>query len=157
MLPAPCKLWEAIVTKVNRRLFMGTLAAAGVAVAAPQAGHSAPADIDAFMKVSQTLTKRSTLDRTLGQRYLEVFQKKAPDALQDLGALDAAVVAGSLSPLQQISAMKIMRAWYTGQVEKQTVAYEAALMYAVMGTATAYIPTYCATAPGGWSKKPDLS
>jgi hypothetical protein len=144
-----------------------TLIAAGVAGSGASVLSTVQADesntplsaLSAFMTISQALTGKALLDRSVGARLLSALQKNTPDLpqrLQQLAAALLAVTAAGLSKAPaapQALALQIMQAWYLGVVDHTVVTYEQALMFAAVSD-TLPIRSYCAGRPGFWAEKP---
>nr|WP_272907114.1 sugar dehydrogenase complex small subunit [Mycetohabitans sp. B2] len=109
--------------------------------------------LDAFMTVSRALTGKATLPRDVGGRLAEALQKKTPDLAQRVQQLAGALASGKLNDAQTALALRILQAWYVGEVDGMVVIYEQALMFAVVSDMLV-IRTYCPNKPGFWASKP---
>lgn len=141
----------------RRQWLQGTLALAAAGLAGSlvlRAVAQAPTEsLDAFMALSQALTARPALDRAVGTRLLAALGKSSADFAAQLRPLAQALAAGSLSDVQQKTALQILEAWYLGVVDGNVVTYEQALMYSVVSD-TLVIRTYCPNQPGFWAEPP---
>ncbi|WP_338910353.1 sugar dehydrogenase complex small subunit [Mycetohabitans rhizoxinica] len=84
--------------------------------------------LDAFMTVSRALTGKATLPRDVGGRLAEALQKKTPDLAQRVQQLAGALASGKLNDAQTALALRILQAWYVGEVDGMVVIYEQALI-----------------------------
>ncbi|KAF3460203.1 sugar dehydrogenase complex small subunit [Ralstonia pseudosolanacearum] len=141
----------------RRRWLQGALAAAAAGLAGSATLYAvaqAPGEpLDAFMGLSQALTARSALDRAVGARLLAALQQASAGFAAQLRPLAQSLAAGTLSGLQQETALRILQAWYTGVVDGMVVTYEQALMYGVVSDILV-IRTYCPNRPGFWAEPP---
>lgn len=144
----------------RRQWLQGALAAAAASLAGSATLHAVAQasgePLDAFMGLSQALTARPVLDRAVGARLLAALQKAsaaASDFAAQLRPLAQSLAAGTLSGLQQETALRILQAWYTGVVDGTVVTYEQALMYGVVSDILV-IRTYCPNRPGFWAEPP---
>ena len=150
----------------------GFLKIAGLsAVAAPFTGRIAwgqQSDFDLFMKLSQYLTGRTTLDRQLGQRIFTTLASLDSTFTARMKELDMYVDSNILSvdTLQQdLEQGKrdladiprlILDSWYLGVVRGQTcVAYESALMFTPVHD-TLVLPSHSSNQFGYWKNKPEV-
>lgn len=143
---------------ISRRAWLQgalVLTAAGLAgsrtLTALAQGGSAP--LDGFMTLSQALTGKSGLDRAVGERLMNALQKKTPNLAQRVPQLAGALASGTLDDGQQALALRILEAWYLGQVDGAVITYEQALMFDVVSD-TLVIRSYCPNKPGFWASKP---
>ncbi|CAH0447036.1 hypothetical protein LMG10661_03100 [Ralstonia syzygii subsp. syzygii] len=138
--PSPSSDGDDPAGLTRRQWLQGALAAAAASLAGSATLHAvaqAPGEpLDAFMGLSQALTARTVLDRAVGARLLA-----------------QSLAAGTLSELQQKTALRILEAWYTGVVDGTVVTYEQALMYGVVSDILV-IRTYCPNQPGFWAEPP---
>ncbi|WP_197330919.1 sugar dehydrogenase complex small subunit [Ralstonia syzygii] len=138
--PSPSSDGDDPAGLTRRQWLQGALAAAAASLAGSATLHAvaqAPGEpLDAFMGLSQALTARPVLDRAVGARLLA-----------------QSLAAGTLSELQQKTALRILEAWYTGVVDGTVVTYEQALMYSVVSDILV-IRTYCPNQPGFWAEPP---
>jgi len=144
---------------ISRRYFVGAaiVAATTDLTVLPLKSTEIERDpLEAFMSVSQSLTNRSSLDRTIGARLLAALQNATPDIVQALTPLAAALSNGTMDTAQEPVALKIMKAWYLGDVDKTVVTYEQALMFDVVSDVLP-IRSYCGDAPGFWATNPNQS
>jgi hypothetical protein len=112
------------------------------------------ADFDAFMTLSQTLTDKPGLDRTVGARLLAALQRATPDFPRQMRQLSDVVSSGGLLAAPQRScAMQIVQGWYRGLIGDVVVSYEQALMFDAVSD-TIPVRSYCSGAPGFWSARP---
>ncbi len=169
----------------RRRFVSGTCAAALLAFAAAgrsrapfgmgRAFAATPASAsgsgyEAFIKLSQRLTGRTSFDAVLGKRVYAALDHASSqfDAnvatlntwIQGHGGVPSDTVTAALKPDQpELASMvgDIMRAWYLGLVGEmpkvQVVAFEKALMFDPVNDVLA-IPSYCRDVPFYWEHKP---
>jgi hypothetical protein len=149
---------EAATSLSRRQWLQGALAlsAAGLTgslTLKALADDTSTPPLDTFMTLSQSLTGKTSLDRTVGERLLAALQKTAPDLRQRLPQLAGALAAGSPGTHEQALALRIMESWYLGIVDNVVVTYEQALMFDVVSD-TLVIRSYCPNKPGFWATKP---
>ena len=124
------------------------------------------APLAAFMKVSQALTGRTTLDPDVANRIFNALEKNVPHfslriqqlaAAMDAGQSDFPLAAADTAVLpadpRQALATVILRSWYLGVVDGVTVADRQALMYAAVDGVLP-VRGYCGGTPGFWADKP---
>ena len=114
---------------------------------------SPDAVLDTFMRLSNALTARTTLDRTVGTRLLAAVAHGQPAFEAALPGLAAGLAAGHLNAEQQQLAWRIMEGWYLGIVDNVVITYEQALMFDVVYD-TPVIRSYAPGKPGFWAQKP---
>ncbi|KVE28405.1 hypothetical protein WS67_06485 [Burkholderia singularis] len=111
------------------------------------------APLDAFMTLSEALTGKTGLDRTVGERLLAALQKGSLSFGDQLPKLAGALASNALTAEQEAVALKILEAWYTGLVDNTVITYEDALMFSVVSD-TLVVRSYCPNKPGFWADKP---
>ena len=141
----------------------------GRAFAATPASASA-SGYDAFIKLSQHLTGRTSFNAVLGKRVYAALGHASSqfDAnvatlntwIQGHGGVPSDTVTAALKTDQpELGSMvgDIMRAWYLGLVGEmpkvQVVAFEKALMFDPVNDVLT-IPSYCRDVPFYWKQKP---
>lgn len=167
----------------RRHFLFGTavLAAASLAglgglsiVRRAHAQEAAAADTDfaAFMRLSQYLTGKTTLDVEIGRAILAGLHDDNPQVSAQIAQLNdfvaksntpasalQAVLDGSHSALASLPG-RTVSAWYLGVVgtgtKARTVAYEQALMYPPIADVIV-MPSYARGVPGYWANPPRLS
>jgi hypothetical protein len=143
----------------------------GSAVAQTAAGSIGNADFAAFMRLSQYLTGKNTLDVEIGHAIFANLVDGDPHFTQQVAQLND-FIASSKTPangLQQVLdssqpalatvPKRIMPAWYLGVVgtgaKARTVAYEQALMYPPIADVIV-MPSFARGVPGYWAQPPRL-
>jgi hypothetical protein len=138
--------------------------------AAPASAPASNSGYDAFIKLSQRLTGRTSFDTVLSQRVYAALgrsnsQFEANVAtlntwLQGHGGVPSDTVTAALKtdqPELAATVGDIMRAWYLGLVGEmpnvQLVAFEKALMFDPVSDVLT-IPSYCRDVPFYWAHKP---
>ncbi|MBN3857067.1 sorbitol dehydrogenase [Paraburkholderia sp. Ac-20340] len=171
---APSRRQFLIGTTVLATLSVAGLGALGVAhaQAAATADAGAAADFAAFMKLSQYLTGKSTLDVEIGRAILAGLRGDDASASTTIAQLND-FVASTNTPANTLQSVldasqpalaklpkKVVTAWYLGVVgtgkHARTVAYEQALMYPPIADVIV-MPSYARGVPGYWAKPPVLS
>jgi fructose 5-dehydrogenase small subunit len=155
----------------RRALVTGLTAALVSTLVAPAAAQGTLASgQSAFMDLSRILTGRPALDATQAARLHDALAASSPRFEAGVQALLALIRSRNIDPgqLQQtLDAEKsplaplpraIVSAWYLGVVGEgeraRCVAFEASLMYAVVGDRLTP-PSYCHGGPGSWIEKPE--
>lgn len=144
----------------------------GVARALAQTASAPDADFTAFMKLSQYLTGKSTLDVEIGHAIFaglvdqdtqfpkQVAQLNDFVATSKTPANGLQQVLDSTQPALATVPKRVMPAWYLGVVgtglKARTVSYEQALMYPPISDVIV-MPTYARGVPGYWAQPPHLS
>lgn len=167
----------------RRQFIFGTavLAAASIAglggLSAVRRAHAqeaaaTDADFAAFMRLSQYLTSKTTLDVEIGREILAGLRDDTPQVSAQIAQLNdfvaksntpasalQAALDGSQSALASLP-KRIVSGWYLGVVGSGTkasaVAYEQALMYPPIADVIV-MPTYARGVPGYWAKPPRFS
>lgn len=145
---------------------------ASLRTAAAQDATAPDASFPAFMKLSQYLTGKSTLDADIGHAILaglRIDDTRSDAAIAQLNDFVARTNTPANSLQSALDASqptlaalpgKIMTAWYLGVVgtgkNARTVAYEQALMYPPIADVIV-MPSYARGVPGYWAKPPVLS
>jgi len=152
---------DATPNAARRHVLQGMLATATAALlgsvsmrALAQTPVTSPdAALDTFMALSNALTARNTLDRTVGARLLTAVAHGQPAFDTALPSLAAGLSAGHLDASQQQLAWRIMEGWYVGTIDNVVITYEQALMFDVVSD-TLVIRSYAPGKPGFWAQKP---
>ncbi|MEM5311199.1 sugar dehydrogenase complex small subunit [Paraburkholderia sp. JHI869] len=138
--------------------------------ATPAATPASGSGYDAFIKLSQRLTGRTSFNAVLGKRVYAALDHASSqfDAnvatlntwIQGHGGVPSDTVTAALKTDQpELASMvgDIMRAWYLGLVGEmpkvQVVAFEKALMFDPVNDVLT-IPSYCRDVPFYWKLKP---
>jgi fructose 5-dehydrogenase small subunit len=165
----------------RRRFVTGACAAALLAFAAAgrvpfgigsafAASPASDSGYDAFIKLSQHLTGRTSFDAVLSQRVYAALGRANSQFganvaslntwLQGHGGVPSDTVTAALKtdqPELATTVGDIMRAWYLGLVGEmphvQVVAFEKALMFDPVSDVLT-IPSYCRDVPFYWTHKP---
>jgi hypothetical protein len=144
----------------------------GNALAQTAASSANDADFAAFMRLSQYLTGKASLDIEIGHAIFAGLVDGDPHIAQQIAQLND-FVASSKTPangLQQVLdssqpalanvPKRIVPAWYLGVVgtgaKARTVAYEQALMYPPIADVIV-MPSFARGVPGYWAQPPQLS
>ncbi|WP_321957026.1 sugar dehydrogenase complex small subunit [Paraburkholderia bannensis] len=168
---APSRRQFLIGTSVLATLSVTGLGALGRAHA-QAAAASADADFSAFMKLSQYLTGKTSLDVEIGRAILAGLRGDDASTGTTIAQLND-FVARTNTPANTLQSVldasqpalaklpkKIVTAWYLGVVgtgkNARTVAYEQALMYPPIADVIV-MPSYARGVPGYWAKPPVLS
>lgn len=168
---APSRRQFLIGTTVLATLSVTGLGALGLAHAQTAAAN-ADADFFAFMKLSQYLTGKTTLDVEIGRAILAGLEGDDANARAIIAQINdfvartntpanalQSVLDGSQPALAKLP-KKVVTAWYLGVVgtgkTARTVAYEQALMYPPIADVIV-MPSYARGVPGYWAKPPVLS
>ena len=147
------------MSSLNRRAFLllATLFApvARLFASAQRPAAAAPAAIsaDQFMRLSQRLVGRTTLDAQAASTYLSALLA-VPGNIPLLAQLASnAGPASELSPARVALERTIIESWYTGTYtlngERRLATHTGALMWSALGMRA---PGSCATAFGAWSR-----
>lgn len=180
---APHELCAAVGRPGRRRFVTLTCAAALLAFAAAgrsgaplgigrafAAAPAADSGYDAFIKLSQRLTGRTSFDTVLGQRVYAALGRESSQFEANVASLNTWLEGHGGVPSDTVTAAlksdqpelastvgDIMRAWYLGLVgdmpHVQVVAYEKALMFDPVNDVLT-IPSYCRDVPFYWTQKP---
>jgi hypothetical protein len=149
---------------------VGGLASLHTAVA--QESAASDANFTAFMRLSQYLTGKTTLDVEIGRAILAGLLDDDASANTAIAQLND-FVARTNTPANTLQSVldasqpalaklpkKVVTAWYLGVVgtdkKARTVAYEQALMYPPIADVIV-MPSYARGVPGYWAKPPVLS
>lgn len=144
----------------------------GNALAQAASGGANDADFAAFMRLSQYLTGKNSLDADIGHAIFANLIDGDPHFTQQVAQLND-FVASSTTPANGLQAVldssqpalanvpkRIMPAWYLGVVgtgaKARTVAYEQALMYPPIADVIV-MPSFARGVPGYWAQPPHLS
>ncbi|MGF6569179.1 Membrane bound FAD containing D-sorbitol dehydrogenase [Paraburkholderia fungorum] len=144
----------------------------GSALAQNAPAGASDADFAAFMRLSQYLTGKTSLDVEIGHAIFAGLVDGDPHFTQQVTQLND-FVASSKTPangLQQVLdssqptlasvPKRVMPAWYLGVVgtgaKARTVAYEQALMYPPIADVIV-MPSFARGVPGYWAQPPRLS
>ena len=135
---------------------MGAATATALLTRADLLCAEARTPLDSFMTASQAITGRSTLDRTIGTRFLAALEAANPGFSSVLSNLAAALETNVLDAAQQGTVLAIMKAWYTGMVGRTVVTFEKALMFEAVADVLP-VRSYCGGKPNFWAENPNKS
>lgn len=144
----------------------------GSALAQTPTGSARDAEFAAFMRLSQYLTGKSSLDVEIGRAIFANLVDGDPHFVEQVAQLND-FVANSKTPANRVQQVldsnepalanvpkRIMPSWYLGVVgtgaKARTVAYEQALMYPPIADVIV-MPSFARGVPGYWAQPPRLS
>jgi fructose 5-dehydrogenase small subunit len=144
----------------------------GNALAQTATGSASDADFAAFMRLSEYLTGKSSLDSEIGHAIFAILSDGDAHFTQQVAQIND-FVTGSKTPANGLQAVldssqaafasvpkRIMTAWYLGVAgtgtKARTVAYEQALMYPPIADVIV-MPSFARGVPGYWAQPPRFS
>ncbi len=141
-----------MTNKVDRRSLLAGCAAAAILARMPGAARAAPSiGPDAFLRLSERLTGKSSLDPDLAAQFLAAFDGEGR------GAELSRLVDGGAPGADTVAADEVVAAWYTGLVPgkagSRLVTYDEALVWSVLSYTKP--AGYCGGAMGYWADPPE--
>lgn len=139
---------------LSRRVFLAALAPPLARLRLAAQGLAPAVSVDEFVRLSQRVTGRTSLDREVAATYLNALLAE-PGHTAQLARLARNPAGAALAPEQVALEATIIEWWYTGiytlEGEARIATHMGALMWNTLGMPA---PGTCAGGFGAWSRPP---